>query len=143
MRWGRMAVLGLTAVVGLGMGVLVAQPWDGPTVVDALELDDEAARREDAAPDAEVRDDDGDDDRKGSDSGDQGSRERAADATDDGRDGTRDGDTSHGRGTGTGSSRVVGAETDAATGGGSVSRDAVSGGGGASRDGGSVSDGGT
>jgi hypothetical protein len=132
-----MAVLGLTVVVGLGMGLLIAQPWDGPTVVDALELDDEAALRDDDAPDGEVRDDDGDDDRNGPGSRDGSTRERAADATDDRRDGTRDGDTSHGRGTGTGNSRDGGAGTDAATGGGSVSRDA-----GSLSGGGSVSGGG-
>jgi magnesium chelatase subunit D len=103
MRWGRMAVLLFTGVLGLGLGLVVGQPWEGPTRVDALELDDEARREEDAF-DAEVRDD-GDDDDDGTGAGNRnGGGANAAAATDDGRDGTRDGDTSHGRGTGTGNS---------------------------------------
>src|SRR5688500_7455393 len=118
MRWGRIAVLLFTGVVGLGLGLVVAEPWDAPTRVDALELDDEV-RREDESPDGEVRDDDGDDD-EGTRGGNGGGGNAAA-ATDDGRDGTRDGDTSHGRGTGTAagdSSAAGGAGTDDAGGGG-------------------------
>jgi hypothetical protein len=96
MRWGRIAVLLFTGVVGLALGLIVAEPWDGPTRVDAVQLDDDVqGRREDDAFDGEVRDDDDDDD-------DDTGRRRAAAATDDGRDGTRDGDTSGNRGTGTG-----------------------------------------
>jgi hypothetical protein len=114
MRWGKMAVLGLAVLVGLGLGVVVAQPWDGPTVVDALELEDEA-RRDDDASDDEVRDDDDDGSEPRSREGDR----NAAVATDDGRDGTPDGDTNGGdtnggRGTGT---RNTGAGTEAISGG--------------------------
>ncbi|MGZ8600520.1 MAG: hypothetical protein ACXWX6_10020 [Actinomycetota bacterium] len=125
MRWGKMAVIGLTVLVGLGVGMVVAQPWGDPTVVDALELDDEA-RREDDAPDGEVRDDDDDD--AGTGTRTDGGRSRDA-ATDDGRDGTREGDTSNGRGTGTGDSGVPAAGVSATNGGGGGSAS-----GGASRD---------
>jgi len=61
MRLGKLAVIGLAALVGLGLGLIVAQPWHGPTDVEAVELDDEKAWREDDGSDAEVREDDGDD----------------------------------------------------------------------------------
>jgi hypothetical protein len=97
MRWGRVLVLVLAGLVGLGIGLVVAEPWDGPTSVDALELD-EAWREEDA--DAGMRNVD-DDDGTGN-----GARNDVG-ATDDGRDGTRDGDTRDGGGgTGTGDSAV-------------------------------------
>ena len=134
MRWGRIGVLALTGLIGLSGGLIVAQPWDGPTAVSALELDE--ARRDDDAADGEVRDDDdADDDKTGSGTGNGGGRNggaappttdvtapakatpaaatgtgtgagnSGAAATDDGRDGTREGDTSHGQGTGTGNSQ--------------------------------------
>jgi hypothetical protein len=92
MRLGKLAVIGLAALVGLGLGLIVAQPWHGPTDVEAVELDDEKAWREDDGSDAEVREDDGDD-------ADPGIRRRSLPrTTDDGRDGP-DG-TRAGRGTG-------------------------------------------
>jgi hypothetical protein len=131
MRWGKVAVLLFTGVVGLGLGLVVAEPWDAPTRVDALELDDEAWREDDAS-DGEVRDDDGDDDDGTRTNGGGGN---AAAATDDGRDGTRDGDTSHGRGTGTGvdnsDAAVAGGGTDDG-GGFSPGANSATGGGGAS-----------
>jgi hypothetical protein len=35
MRLGKLAVIGLAALVGLGLGLIVAQPWHGPTEVEA------------------------------------------------------------------------------------------------------------
>jgi hypothetical protein len=115
MRWWKMAMVGLVALIAFGGTLLIAQ--NGPTPVDALELDDDAARREDDGADLEVNEDDGDDDGR-DDTGEPGqpgtagTNTRAADATDDRRDGTRDGDTSHGRGTGTGVSAVGAVSAD-------------------------------
>jgi hypothetical protein len=91
MRWGKIAVLLFTGVVGLGLGFVAAQPWNNPTEVDALELDD--ARREEDAFNAEVRDDDDDDDtgtRRGS---------GGTSATDDGGPGTTSADGAQNGGT--------------------------------------------
>ena len=60
MPWGKMAVLGLAALVTLGLGLVFAQPWDSATAVGAIGLDDDA-RREEEAFDDEVRDGDDDD----------------------------------------------------------------------------------
>ena len=36
MRWGRILVLAFTGIVGLGLGLIVAEPWDGPSRVDGI-----------------------------------------------------------------------------------------------------------
>jgi hypothetical protein len=124
MRWGKIAVLALTGIVGLGLGLIVAQPWSGPTAVDALELDDQTgvddeAKREDDALGPEVSDDDdGDDDGTGTGTPNGGAG--VASATDDGRDGTRDGDTRDRRGTGTGDSVAAGGGATSVTNAGNV-----------------------
>lgn len=104
MRWGKIAIVALIALLAFGGTLLVVR--DGPPPVDALELDDDAFRREDDGADLEVNEDgDGDDDRR------DGTGTNGADATDDGRDGTREGDTRDGTGTGTGVSNVAAAAT--------------------------------
>ena len=133
MRWGRILVLVVTGLVGLGVGLFVAEPWGGGRSVDAIELDE--AWREDDAGEAgmpDVDDDDGtgngartgggatDDGRDGTRDGDTHNGKNTGTAgggTDDGRDGTRDGDTRvGGGGTGTGDSAVgAGGAFDAAT----------------------------
>jgi len=110
MRWGKIAVLVFTGVVGLGLGFVAAQPWDNPTEVDALELDDEARREEDAF-NAEVRDDDDDDDRNGTRRGSGGTS-----ATDDGGPGTTSADGAQNGGTS--ATDNGGPGTTSATGGG-------------------------
>ena len=125
MRWGRLAVAGLAALVGLGLGLIVAEPWQGPTAVGAVELRDDEAWREEDAADVEVRDDNGDDgDPPRTLARDGGAGAGAATATTDGRDGTREGDTRGSGGTGTlGDGWAVSVDIDSNTnaGGGSAS----------------------
>jgi hypothetical protein len=139
MRWGKIAVLLFTGVVGLGLGFVAAQPWDNPTEVDALELDDEARREEDAF-NAEVRDDDDDDDRNGTRRGSGGTS-----ATDDGGPGTTSADGAGGGATSATDDGGPGTTSaDGAGGGGAISVATDTGGGGVGGGGGtSFSGGGT
>ncbi len=136
MRWGKMAVLGLTAIVGLGLGLAVAQPWSDLTPVEAITLSDQldqARRDDDDGSGTEVRDDDDDGDGNG------GGGNGPAGGTTDGRDGSFDGDTGGGQGSrtatnGGGGNGPVGGTTDGRdgsfdgnTGGGQGSRTATNG----------------
>ena len=87
MRIGKIAIVTLVGSLAVGVILAVVQPWDGPTRVGAVELDDEAVRRQDEGEDGTVRggrgegDDDGSGTRGG---GARDARSRGGDDTDDG-----------------------------------------------------------